>query len=171
MLYVYGTYDNFRNKISMRLGDVYFLAKNIRADLDIIDAMWVDTMNGWNQLKLGWAGKTQQELDVFQQGIDKVHREIFGTSKLDPDNPFMQVVDRPGLYQQVAAIASGAVQNYDWTEFGVKNMFLKVSANATGETYASFAPDGTRLPGDIAPDPVDLPPDQTDPYISETFQE
>src|SRR5438309_11611499 len=101
------------NKISMRLGDVYDQVTNMKADLDWIETVWANTMYWWDQLKLSWAGTTPQEVEDFQKDIDKVRNEIFGTSKPDPSNPGQQILDRPGLYQQVREIALGAVQNYE----------------------------------------------------------
>jgi len=163
-------YNSSESKISMLLGDVYDQAVNMYEDLNDIETAWANTMYWWGQLKLSWVGKTQAEVDTFQNSIDKVRNEIFGTSKPDPSNPNEQLLDRPGLYQQVREIAQGAVQNYNWTDFSVSNMFTKITADITGSSYAmGDGPDGNFVT--ITPDaPQNGPsPDKTDPYISETF--
>jgi hypothetical protein len=164
------SYNDASSKISMRLGDVYDQALNMGDDLDAIEAAWVDTMYRWSQLKLSWVGRTQQEVDDFQKAIDKVQNEIFGTSKPDPKDPKQQVLDQPGLYQQVREIAAGAVQNYNWTDFGVSTMFTQISSDITRMSYAvGDGPDGklvTVVPEEETKGKV---PDKTDPYISETF--
>jgi hypothetical protein len=165
-------YNDATGKIWMRLGDVYDQAVNMRDDLDAIDTAWANAMWWWNQLKLSWVGKTPQEVEAFQAEIDKVQNEIFGTSKPNPDDPNKQLLDKPGLYQQVRELAFGAVQNYNWTDFGVSNMFTQISSDITGESYAcGTGPDDkfvTIKPQD-KPKQGELASDKTDPYITETF--
>ena len=163
------TYQDAANKISMQLGTVYDTAQEMRFRLQQINDAWEDTMRWWNQLKLSWVGKTPVEVDAFQKAIDKVTDEIFGTSKPDPNDASKQVLDQPGLYQQVREIAVGAVQNYGWTDCGVRNMFVQLSSDITGTYYILDNPkNGCDF---IHPDPkpTGRAPDKTDPYITETF--
>jgi hypothetical protein len=165
-------YNSPASKIWIRLGDVYDQAVNMRDDLDAIDTAWANTMWWWNQLKLSWVGKTPKEVDDFQAEIDKVQNEIFGTSKPNPDDPNKPLLDKPGLYQQVRELAFGAVQNYNWTDFGVSNMFTQISSDITGVSYAcGTGPDDkfVTISPQEKPKPGDLAPDKTDPYITEKF--
>jgi uncharacterized protein YukE len=163
-------YNNASTIISMRPERVYLQARSMDDELDTLHDAWENIMQSWDRLKLSWTGKTQQEVDDFQKAIDKLHTEIFGTSKPDPKHPHQRVVDQPGLYQLVSEIAAGAAENVNSTDYSVQKMFLQLSSDITRESYlAEYNRHGEPVFVTPDPRPKGNVPDQTDPYISETF--
>jgi hypothetical protein len=169
-VFVSSNYNDQSSRIAIQLGEVYDQATNMQADLETIKHAWERTMFWWDQLKLAWVGKTQAEVDTFQQDIDKVCHEIFGTSKPDPKNPNNEILDKAGLYQLAGDVALGAVQTYHYADWDVANMFTHITADITGGAYGmGFGPNGQYVLIQKPKPDGTLEPDQTKPYISETF--
>ena len=164
-------YNDAVSKISINLTDVYDEATKMQTDLDSIETTWSGTMKQWDRLHVSWAGDTQPLVEAFLADINKVQDQIFGTGKpKDPSNPAgEQVLDKPGLYQQVKGVAIGATQNYTWTDHGVANMFKQLSADTTDTAVAGSAADGKGFTVNPSPDQTGDAPGWTGKYISETF--
>jgi uncharacterized protein YukE len=106
-------------------------ARSLRDDANDIVNNINDIQNTFGDLKLGWAGKTADEAESFNDQWNSTMKELFGTK----DDPGTGVLS--AILMGVTAAASG----YAYTEQAISTMFRQFSAQLSGAGQPS---DGTQ---------------------------
>ena len=126
---------------------VDYLEESINVDPDLVFADMWRIVNGygaaiagaieniikiWDELKLGWAGKTADEAKAFSTQWANAISGLFGSPK-------DQTV---GTLGQLANAVNGAQMNYSRTEWALINMFNQFSNGLTQSTGGGPAAPG-----------------------------